>query len=173
MDIIFGDKPCVIVHVSGHVSLPQVPVLHDLTHPFPSLSSPSSSATSTPKTGHLDYTTRPENLTMTSVRCRKNANGASEPTSSSIDPTPSTSSSALSGLLTATSSTAEREEVKVNNASVTEMKHACDDALKRVSTPAVTCPPQPFLLSYRKDSGSVISFRWNNPFLTPALPALE
>jgi len=25
----------------------------------------------------------------------------------------------------------EREEVKVNNASVTEMKHACDDALKR------------------------------------------
>lgn len=27
----------------------------------------------------------------------------------------------------------EREEVKVNNASVTEMKHACDDALKRVS----------------------------------------
>ena len=29
----------------------------------------------------------------------------------------------------------EREEVKVNNASVTDMKHACDDALKRVRTP--------------------------------------
>lgn len=27
----------------------------------------------------------------------------------------------------------ERDEVKVNNASVTELKHACDDALKRVS----------------------------------------
>lgn len=27
----------------------------------------------------------------------------------------------------------ERDEVKVNNASVTDMKHACDDALKRVS----------------------------------------
>lgn len=34
--------------------------------------------------------------------------------------------------LLAPSSTAEREEVKVNNASVTELKHACDDALKRV-----------------------------------------
>lgn len=28
----------------------------------------------------------------------------------------------------------EREEVKVNNASATDMKHACDDALKRVCT---------------------------------------
>lgn len=27
----------------------------------------------------------------------------------------------------------EREVVKVNNASATDMKHACDDALKRVS----------------------------------------
>ncbi|KAF7790527.1 hypothetical protein EIP86_001483 [Pleurotus ostreatoroseus] len=108
-----------------------MPVLHDLTYPFPSLSSPSSSATLAPKTGYREYTTRFENPTMTSVRGRKSANGASEPTNSSVDPTPSTSSSALSGLLTATSSAAEREEVKVNNASVTEMKHACDDALKR------------------------------------------
>ncbi len=30
----------------------------------------------------------------------------------------------------------EREEVKVNNASATDMKHACDDALKRVSIPS-------------------------------------
>lgn len=32
-----------------------------------------------------------------------------------------------------TPSTSARDEVKVNNSSATDMKHACDDALKRVS----------------------------------------
>ncbi|PSS32136.1 hypothetical protein PHLCEN_2v2092 [Hermanssonia centrifuga] len=48
------------------------------------------------------------------------------------DSNPSTSStSSISGLLATATASSEREEVKVNNASVTEMKHACDDALKR------------------------------------------
>lgn len=33
----------------------------------------------------------------------------------------------------------EREEVKVNNASVSELKNACDDALKRVSFICALC----------------------------------
>lgn len=48
----------------------------------------------------------------------------------------SSTGSAISGLLVsavAASSTLGREEVKVNNASVSEMKHSLDDALKRVS----------------------------------------
>ncbi|KAI0090423.1 microsomal signal peptidase 25 kDa subunit-domain-containing protein [Irpex rosettiformis] len=39
--------------------------------------------------------------------------------------------SSVVGLLRTPNVNAEREEVKVNNASVTDMKHACDDALKR------------------------------------------
>ena len=46
----------------------------------------------------------------------------------------STPSSSVVGLLRTVSADVEREEVKVNNVSVTDMKHACDDALKRVST---------------------------------------
>ena len=48
----------------------------------------------------------------------------------------STTSRSSTSALLAPSSTTEREEVKVNNASITELKHACDDALKRVSRPA-------------------------------------
>ncbi|THH29756.1 hypothetical protein EUX98_g4438 [Antrodiella citrinella] len=66
------------------------------------------------------------------TRLRKHANGDSlahdEPPAAS---TSSTSSSAISGLLATAATATDREEVKVNNASATEMKHACDDALKR------------------------------------------
>ena len=70
-----------------------------------------------------------------SVRGRKAANGTSPPevvSSSQADGGPDAGSS-ISGLLTTTPTGVERDEVKVNNASVTDMKHACDDALKRVS----------------------------------------
>lgn len=73
-------------------------------------------------------------ITM-STRGRKQANGSSsssEPTNS-IDQNENTTSSVV-GLLKTPSVDVQREEVKVNNASVTDMKHACDDALKRVST---------------------------------------
>lgn len=43
----------------------------------------------------------------------------------------SSASSSISGLLTTTTTGVDRDEVKVNNASVSDMKHACDDALKR------------------------------------------
>ncbi|KAI0767964.1 microsomal signal peptidase 25 kDa subunit-domain-containing protein, partial [Irpex lacteus] len=43
----------------------------------------------------------------------------------------STTTSSVVGLLKTPSVDVQREEVKVNNASVTDMKHACDDALKR------------------------------------------
>lgn len=56
-----------------------------------------------------------------------------------IASTSSTSSSAVLGLLTTAASPGDREEVKVNNASATEMKHACDDALKRVSVSYLVC----------------------------------
>lgn len=63
------------------------------------------------------------------TRGRKAANGASE------DPAPAESaSSSIAGLLATPTAGVERDEVKVNNASVTDMKHACDDALKRVRT---------------------------------------
>jgi len=59
------------------------------------------------------------------------ANGESSQ-ASKHEPDAQTESSVESALLTAlVPSQAEREEVKVNNASATEMKHACDDALKR------------------------------------------
>lgn len=64
-----------------------------------------------------------------------------DPFTSGTPPTPN----ALSGLLAnAVSSQVEREEVKVNNASVTEMKNACDDALKRVSWPFALLILHPF-----------------------------
>ena len=70
------------------------------------------------------------------TRGRKTVNGVSEPQPgddlSRLDSSPGTSS--ISALLTTPATGVERDEVKVNNASVTEMKHACDDALKRVST---------------------------------------
>ncbi len=74
-----------------------------------------------------------------STRGRKQANGSSssapEPTNS-IDQNENstTTTSSVVGLLKTPSVDVQREEVKVNNASVTDMKHACDDALKRVST---------------------------------------
>ncbi|KAH8103001.1 microsomal signal peptidase 25 kDa subunit-domain-containing protein [Cristinia sonorae] len=68
-------------------------------------------------------------------RIRKHTNGDSAASSQAEDPlaasTSSTSSNAISSLLASAASSVIREEVKVNNASATEMKHACDDALKR------------------------------------------
>lgn len=62
---------------------------------------------------------------------------SSEPSSSAATSkkTASSSERPADGVLASAllPSTEERDVVKVNNASVTEMKHACDDALKRVS----------------------------------------
>lgn len=66
-----------------------------------------------------------------SQRQKKSADATSDGVALETTPT-----SSISGLLAAAADTvvdADVEEVKVNNASVTEMKHACDDALKRVS----------------------------------------
>ena len=60
-------------------------------------------------------------------------NGDTPPPLSSKDDAPPTPSAGVDALLVPVA-TEEREEVKVNNASATDMKHACDDALKRVST---------------------------------------
>lgn len=67
-----------------------------------------------------------------SARKGKTANGTAAP-DVDTQSTTSSSTSAISGLLTAAASRTvdQSEEVKVNNASTTEMKHACDDALKR------------------------------------------
>lgn len=69
------------------------------------------------------------------VRGRQPANGTSNSISEPNinDAQGSSSTSTISGLLTTPVVNVDRDEVKVNNASVTEMKHACDDALKRVS----------------------------------------
>lgn len=65
-----------------------------------------------------------------SLRQKKSANGQSDSKTSEASP-----ASTISGLLAAAAEAVDvdAEEVKVNNASATEMKHACDDALKRVS----------------------------------------
>ncbi|GJE85234.1 microsomal signal peptidase 25 kDa subunit-domain-containing protein [Phanerochaete sordida] len=67
------------------------------------------------------------------ARGRKTANGVSEPPaefeSSQDGSAPGASS--ISTLLTTPATGVQRDEVKVNNASVSDMKHACDDALKR------------------------------------------
>ncbi|EKM57556.1 uncharacterized protein PHACADRAFT_206455 [Phanerochaete carnosa HHB-10118-sp] len=67
------------------------------------------------------------------ARGRKTLDGASEPepVSESNQVVNSSGSSSISTLLTTPTAEAERDEVKVNNASVSDMKHACDDALKR------------------------------------------
>ena len=59
------------------------------------------------------------------------------PDSTAAEATPT---STISGLLAAAVDAVDvdAEEVKVNNASTTEMKHACDDALKRVSAASFT-----------------------------------
>lgn len=80
------------------------------------------------------------------VRGRQPANGTSDstPESNTNDTQGSSSTSTISGLLTtAGANDVDREEVKVNNASVTEMKHACDDALKRVSDVLYLKPSSP------------------------------
>ena len=87
------------------------------------------------------------------ARGRKTNTGADSQSSSSTSGlapdaavAPSTSSTTIADLLVTASAgaAAEREEVKVNNASATEMKHACDDALKRVSlVPSLTLPEYP------------------------------
>lgn len=85
----------------------------------------------TPSSSHHD----PHDFKDTKIMARKHANGdqvavAEDPLAAS---TSSTSSNTISGLLASAATSGDREEVKVNNASVTDMKHACDDALKRVS----------------------------------------
>ncbi|RPD54882.1 hypothetical protein L226DRAFT_487526 [Lentinus tigrinus ALCF2SS1-7] len=57
-------------------------------------------------------------------------NGDTPPAPPPEDDAPPTPSTGVDALL-APVATLEREEVKVNNASPTDMKHACDDALKR------------------------------------------
>ena len=59
------------------------------------------------------------------------------PDSTTTETTPTTT---ISGLLAAAVEAVDvdAEEVKVNNASTSEMKHACYDALKRVSTPSLS-----------------------------------
>ena len=69
-----------------------------------------------------------------SARGRKAANGASAPVPEAVSTSHTDGSgSSISGLRTTSATDVERDEVKVNNASVSDMKHACDDALKRVS----------------------------------------
>ena len=77
------------------------------------------------------------------ARGRKAAAAPEDPSSSGanggsdvdVGPSSSVVTTIADLLVTASAgSAADREEVKVNNASATEMKHACDDALKRVST---------------------------------------
>ncbi|KAI0346629.1 hypothetical protein BDW22DRAFT_1481640 [Trametopsis cervina] len=67
------------------------------------------------------------------TRGRKAANGSSDvsekPNNGEVSSTSTPSS--ITVLLTTPTVDVTREEVKVNNASTTDMKHACDDALKR------------------------------------------
>ena len=67
------------------------------------------------------------------ARGRKTAYDGAEADTTEPSSSSSASTSTLKELLATASADAEREEVKANNASATEMKHACDDALKRVS----------------------------------------
>ena len=87
-----------------------------------------------------------------SVRGRKAANGTSTPPTSDESNVPDggAGTSSISTLLTTPATGVERDEVKVNNASVTEMKHACDDALKRVSAASFTVLLNVILLSYER-----------------------
>ena len=69
------------------------------------------------------------------ARGRKAATGAgaADPADHAQDDGPSTSTSAATiADLLVTARAADREEVKVNNASAADMKNACDDALKHV-----------------------------------------
>ena len=89
----------------------------------------------------------PHSLNTMAPRTRKAAaspapaahNGDTPPPLPSKDDAPPTPSAGVDALLVPVA-TEEREEVKVNNASATDMKHACDDALKRVSTPSLSAP---------------------------------
>ncbi|THH10332.1 hypothetical protein EW146_g8402 [Bondarzewia mesenterica] len=69
------------------------------------------------------------------ARTKKTANGASAPpTTDTLVTESDTTTRALLTISTTQSATAsdiQRDEVKVNNANVTELKNACDDALKR------------------------------------------
>lgn len=62
---------------------------------------------------------------------RKQANPSSSSTNGDENRSPSPSSDRPLGPLSVTIPKSEREEVKVNNANVTELKNACDDAIKR------------------------------------------
>lgn len=106
-------------------NLPIILILHGDTHPR-----------------HI--TPRPPALPLTDMPARTKkstsapGNGVSDTrTTPDIDDTLSaaatSTTTAISGLLATAVTSADRDEVKVNNASVSEMKHACDDALKRVS----------------------------------------
>lgn len=90
------------------------------------------------------------------ARGRKAANGTPETTATtnSAPDTPDSSTSARAALsLASVAGTAvDRDVIKVNNANLTELKNACDDALKRVClsvqfsiVPAFLFPP--FILS--------------------------
>lgn len=73
------------------------------------------------------------------ARGRKVANGTPETpaTTNSAPDTPDSSTSARAALSLASGAgaAADRDVIKVNNANLTELKNACDDALKRVRLP--------------------------------------
>lgn len=73
------------------------------------------------------------------ARGRKAANGTPETpaTTNSAPDTPDSSTSARAALSLASGAgaAADRDIIKVNNANLTELKNACDDALKRVRLP--------------------------------------
>ncbi|RDB28031.1 putative signal peptidase complex subunit 2 [Hypsizygus marmoreus] len=66
------------------------------------------------------------------ARSKKAASNSSDPqTSSTSPPEPTSSSPEPAGPLSFKTNDDDRDVVKVNNANPTELKHACDDALKR------------------------------------------
>lgn len=73
------------------------------------------------------------------ARGRKAVNGAPETTATTNSapdtPDSSTSARAALSLASVTGAAADRDVIKVNNANLTELKNACDDALKRVRLP--------------------------------------
>jgi signal peptidase complex subunit 2 len=71
------------------------------------------------------------------VRSKNTQNDAREPRSTTpnrSDPisSPTSSPERPAGPLSITIAPEDREAIKVNNANSTDLKHACDDALKRV-----------------------------------------
>lgn len=97
------------------------------------------------------------------ARISKSGADASQSNGDEIASSSSGGSSTISGLLLAPTTGADREEVKVNNASVTEMKHACDDALKRVSFSSLCSAVSNGCVGWAPWTGYAYSAIWHWP----------